>query len=147
MKSEKVKQYLSWAGTQEGTNGDKILSCTSLDVETLCPRVYASNNGTYALYEVAPNLIFSIARRCTSVNWRIPPDFDSLLQVYVGYEKSTYTETRDYFYWKGCEFTGRKSKRKELIKTTYELKLTKFKVYDVLDYFESTNLDSVFILF
>ncbi|MEM1170124.1 MAG: hypothetical protein AAGJ08_13855 [Cyanobacteria bacterium P01_H01_bin.35] len=149
MTPEQKTRLLNWVATHEISpdNTNKVLTCTSLDVETLCPRVYASNHGTYALYEVAPGLLFSIANRCTSANWIIPQDFDTWLQVYVGYEQENYNKVREYFSCKGCEFSSRKSKRPQLLKKPLELKLTKFKVYDVLYYFESTNLDPVFVIF
>ncbi len=147
MTPEQKVKLLNWVKTYNADIDNKVLTCTALDIETLCPRVYASPHGTYALYEVAKNLIFSIARKPTSANWCIPPDFDSYLQVYIGFDKQDYSKIRQYFYLRGCEFNIRKTKRTQLILTETEMKLTKFSVYDVLAYFESTRLDSIFVIF
>lgn len=139
---EKQNQLLNWVETSKQ---EKILTCTAIDVETLCPRVYASPHWSYVLYEVAEGLIFSIGRK-PGKYWSIPTDFDEYLQVYLGYEKSEENAVIKYFQNK-ADFNIRKSKRPESTKKPWELKLTRFKVYDVLCYFETTRLDSVLIVF
>ena len=139
---EQQNKLLNWI---ENGKQEKVLTCTAIDVETLCPRVYASPHGSYALYEVTEGLIFSIGRK-PGKYWNIPTDFDEYLQAYLGYEKHQESKVVEYFHGK-ADFKPRQSKRPELVKKPWELKLTRFKVYDVLCYFDTTRLDSVFVIF
>ena len=141
--SKQQKELFNWCKSKD----IKILTFTLADVERLCPRVYTSNHGTFAMYEEAEGLLFCVANRCISKNWRIPQDFDSYLQVYIGYEKEEESNLKDYFYFKGCEFVSCPCKRKKLVKKSLELKVKNFTVYDIMYYFESTNLDTVFVIF